>query len=149
MTIALKRLGSDPIAMANNVMRNPEQMNNLFNYYSNISLENLDEICNTLLKSIGKIVVLELGYLYGVEKSRQLLPYANKNYKSKSPFTLSQRALEDVINRKQGVLILPNTKATATGKTRAVLPMIHNSQILALIHIELSMIYLKFLEQKN
>ena len=60
-----------------------------------------------------------------------------KTIKRKSPFTLSQRALEDVINRKQGVLILPNTKATATGKTRAILPMIHNNEILAIIHVEL------------
>ena len=137
---SFKAVRLDPATMTNNVMRNPEQMTNLFNFYSNLlALENLDEICNTLLKSIGKLIgnASRAGLFIWSNKTRQLLPYANKNYRKKSPFTLSQRALEDVINRKQGVLILPNTKATATGKTRAILPMIHNNEILAIIHVEL------------
>ena len=83
-----KAVRLDPSQMANNIMRNTSQMTNLYNYYSNIlTLESLEEICNTLLKSIGKIVgnANRAGLFIWSEKSRQLLPYANKIYKKKVP----------------------------------------------------------------
>lgn len=135
-----KAIRRDPTLMANNVMNSDSRIRQVFNYHSNLMvIRDLNELCNTLLKSIGQIIgnSSRAALFIWSEKSRQLLPFAKKDYKLSLPFQLSQRAFEDCLSRKQVVLLEPSTKTTQTGKNRAILPIVHNDSITALIHIEI------------
>ena len=69
--------------------------------------------------------------------SRRLIPLAARHTNSASKFFFSRRALEDVISRKQGSLIAPNSgNSTEVSRHRILLPIIHLGLILGVIHLE-------------
>ena len=70
------------------------------------------------------------------ESSRQLIPFASLTFKTKRPFLLSQRALEDAITRQQGVLLPKKLKADPPGRDRVILPMRHNKKPICIVHLE-------------
>lgn len=130
----------DPSTLANNVMSNTSAISEIFNYHSNlIVIKDLNETCNTLLKSIGKIIgnASRAALFIWSEPTRQLIPYAIKTYRDQKGFLLSRSAFEDALSRKQGILLSPEVRATHDGRSRAILPVAHNEEIIALVHIEL------------
>ncbi len=130
----------DPIAMANNIMSQGSAVSEVFNHHSNlIVIKDLSECCNTLLKSIGKICgnASRAALFIWSEQSRQLIPYAVKTYGETKPFLLSKSAFEDALSRRQGILLSTETRATQKGRTRAILPVAHSEEIIALVHLEI------------
>ncbi|SME90648.1 HD domain-containing phosphohydrolase [Pseudobacteriovorax antillogorgiicola] len=130
----------DPAVLANNVMSNESTIKQVFNYHSNLMvIRDLNEMCSTLLKSIGKMIPnsSRAALFIWSEKSRQLLPFAKKDFQLSIPFQLSQRAFEDCLSRKQVVLLEPDTRTTQSGRNRAIMPITHNDSIIALIHVEI------------
>ncbi len=131
----------DPTALANNMMSNGQAINDIFNYHSNlIVIKDLKETCHTLLKSVGKIVknASRSAIFIWSNHARQLVPYATKQYTKEAPgFLLSRSAFEDALSRKQGILLSPEVKATLQGRNRVILPVMHNENIVALVHIEI------------
>ncbi len=136
----IKAVRLDPALLANNVMANEKSIRDVFNHHSNLMvIRDLNEACQALLKSIGKLVgnASRAAVFIWSEKSRQLLPFAKKDYTISKPFILSQRAFEDCLSRRQAILLEAMASATVANRNRVVLPMAHNSDIIALIHIEL------------
>jgi HD-GYP domain-containing protein (c-di-GMP phosphodiesterase class II) len=131
----------DPSTLANNVMSNTQAISDIFNYHSNlIVIKDLNESCNTLLKSVGKIIgnATRAAVFIWSDQTRQLIPYAIKNFKeSNNGFLLSKSAFEDALSRKQGILLNPEARVTHEGRSRAILPVCHNEEIIALVHIEI------------
>ncbi len=130
----------DPSQLANNVMNNSSAINEIFNYHSNlIVIRDLNECCNTLLKSIGKICdnASRAALFIWSEQKRQLLPYAIKTFTEQKSFLLSKSAFEDALSRKQGILLSAEARATQKGRSRVILPIAHSDDIIALVHIEI------------
>lgn len=114
----------------------------IFELHSNILImPNLEEAANSLLKSLGVLCkkASRAAYFLWSESNRQLIPVAKRQFtKDEQSFILSQNALDDVIIRKQGVLLQPNTpNSTNNNRSRLVLPMIHNSFEIGVVHIEM------------
>ena len=130
----------DPSILANNVMNNTNAISDIFNYHSNlIVIKDLSESCNTLLKSIGKLIsnASRAAIFIWSEPNRQLIPYAIKNFReSKGGFLISKTAFEDSLSRRQGILLNADTRATQAGRNRVILPVLHSDDIIALIHVE-------------
>ncbi len=135
-----KAIRLDPATLANNVMTNTHAISDIFNYHSNlIVIKDLSESCNTLLKSIGKMLsnASRAAIFIWSEPTRQLVPYAIKSFReSKSGFLISKTAFEDSLSRRQGILLNSDSRATQGGRNRVVLPVIHSDDIIALVHIE-------------
>ena len=131
----------DPSTLANNVMSNTQAISDIFNYHSNlIVIKDLNETCNTLLKSVGKIIsnASRAAVFIWSDQTRQLIPYAIKNFKENGGgFLLSKSAFEDSLSRKQGILLNAEARVTTEGRSRAILPVCHNEEIIALVHIEI------------
>ena len=130
----------DPGQLSNGIMSNDKSIKQVFNYHSNLMvIRDINELCNTILKSIGKIVTnsSRAALFIWSSKSRQLLPFAKKDFHLSVPFQLSKRAFEDCLARKQVVLLEPNTKTTQPGRNRAILPILHNDEVVAIVHIEI------------
>ncbi len=114
----------------------------VYDLHSNILvIDDLEEASKALLKSIGKLMpsAARAAVFVWAAASRQLIPSAARHYKrKKESFLLSQRSLEDVLARKQGVLLLAEAAPTVTqsGRNRLVLPMIHNNEAICVLHIE-------------
>lgn len=128
----------DPVNLANKVLGHDRAIKDVFNFHSNLMvIRDLGEACSTLLKSLGKLLpgASRASIFIWSEKSRSLIPYAQKTFKTEKPFQLNQKALEDAIARKQGILIHPGHE-TGLPPTRLVLPVAHNEDIVALVHIE-------------
>lgn len=135
-----KAIRLDPGALANNMMSNGQAINDIFNYHSNlITIKDLNETCNALLKSIGKIVpnASRAAFFIWSEPTRQLIPYATKAFRDRPGFLLSRSAFEDALSRKQGILLSAEVKATQEGRSRVVLPVCHNNDIIGVVHIEI------------
>jgi HD-GYP domain-containing protein (c-di-GMP phosphodiesterase class II) len=103
-------------------------------------IEDLEEGARTLLKGLGKLMpsASRAAVFVWHSAGRQLIPCATRQYKrKKEQFLLSQRSLEDALTRKQGVLLPADSpQATQSGRTRLVLPMIHNDEPICVLHIE-------------
>ncbi|MCX6127839.1 MAG: HD domain-containing protein [Proteobacteria bacterium] len=130
----------DPASLANNIMSNTAAIGDIFNYHSNlIVIKDLNETCNSLLKSAGKIIsnASRAAIFIWSDQTRQLIPYAIKNFKEEGGFLLSKSAFEDALSRKQGILLNPDSQATQGGRSRVILPVSHNEEIIALVHIEI------------
>ncbi len=112
----------------------------IFEMHSNILvIPNLEEAANTLLKYVGQIIpnASRAAFFVWIAGNRQLIPYASRHMKKKEPFLLSQRAFEDVLTRKQGVILQADSnQATHSGRARLVLPVIHNDLPVCVVHIE-------------
>jgi len=93
-----------------------------------------------MLKAIGKIIpaASRSALLIWSNTARHLIPCAVRHYrKKKERFQLSQASFEDVLTRKQGILLLADTpNVTQTGRNRLILPMIQGDDVICLIHIE-------------
>ncbi|MFW7378250.1 MAG: HD domain-containing phosphohydrolase [Oligoflexus sp.] len=137
--IALKHaIRLDPMVLANNVLGHDKAIKDVFNFHSNLMvIKDLSEACSTLLKSLGKMLPqsARAALFIWSEKSRSLVPYAQKTFQLEKPFQLNQKAFEDAIARKQGILMHP-TQNQSSPLTRLVLPVTHNDNMVALIHIE-------------
>ena len=91
-----KAVRLDPSILANNVMANERSIKDVFNHHSNLMvIRDLNESCQTLLKSMGKLVgnASRAALFIWSEKSRQLLPFAKKDFQESKPFILSQKGL--------------------------------------------------------
>ncbi len=112
----------------------------IYEFHTNlIIMTNLEEAAKLLLKFISQLIpTLSRSALFiWSQNERRLYPQAAHHSQGKAPFLLSQRALEDVISRRQGVILeahAPNI--THPGKHRAVIPMLHEDQVICLIHME-------------
>lgn len=126
----------DPASLANNVLGNERAIREVFNFHSNLMvIRDLNEICSTLLKSIGKLMngCARASLFLWSEKNRSLLPYAQKHFSQESPFKLNQKAFEDALARKQLILLNPSSDSPYP---RLVIPVLHNEEIVALVHLE-------------
>lgn len=114
----------------------------VYELHSNILvIDDLEEASKTLLKSIGTLLphAARAALFIWAAPNRQLLPVAARHFgkKKKESFLLSQRSLEDVLTRKQGVLLQADQpNSTQSGRHRVILPMIHNNEPLCVLHIE-------------
>lgn len=129
------------MSVVNQLTDDVRAIKEVYEMHSNILvIEDLEEACKTLLKSIGQLVptASRSAIFVWAAASRQLIPIATRQYKrKKETFLLSQRSLEDVLTRKQGVLLLADSpQATQSGRNRLILPMIHNGETVAILHIE-------------
>jgi HD-GYP domain-containing protein (c-di-GMP phosphodiesterase class II) len=101
----------------------------------------LEEAAKTLLKSVGQLMptACRSALFVWAGASRQLIPCATRHFKrKKASFLLSQRSLEEVLTRKQGVLLLAEQSPHVTqgGRHRLILPMIHGPEVLCIVHVE-------------
>jgi HD-GYP domain-containing protein (c-di-GMP phosphodiesterase class II) len=113
----------------------------IYDLHSNIMLsDDIVEASNTLLKAMGKLLpsTSRAALFCWTPATRQLIPIATRHFKrKKESFLLSQRSLEDVLVRKQGVLLLADSpQATQSGRNRLILPMIHNREPICVLHVE-------------
>ena len=139
----------NPLQLGNRVAGNPKLVTEIYNHHGNLMVINeLTEASNTLLKSLGQLMptTSRAAFFIWSDSQRQLLPFAARTYKKIDSFLLSQRAFEDVITRKQGVLLLEKSNVTKSGKNRAILPMAHNEVLLGLVHLEIDDLKEKFSE---
>jgi len=126
--------------MLHHLSSNMQAVKNIYDLHGNILvIDDLEEACNAFLKSIGKVMPsVSRGSLFiWIDATRQLIPMATRQFKKKTPFLLSHRAFEDVIARKQGILLHDKSpEVTQDGRNRAVLPMLHNENIIGILHLE-------------
>lgn len=135
-----QRLGE--LSQANHLNLDSKLVKNLMDFETDvITITDLEEAMATLLKSLHKLLPkTERAVVFTwLENTHQLIPSCIKHFqKTKNPFTISHRALEDVIARKQGIILEADSgSATHNGQTRLVLPMVHHDRVLALVHMEL------------
>jgi len=101
--------------------------------------QTLEEAAAILLKSIPTFLkkASRAAFLLWSQSTRQLIPISTKHFGKKSSFLLSQRALEDVLSRKQGVILRASTNGkSGEERERLIMPMIHNGDMVAVLHIE-------------
>ncbi len=113
----------------------------VFDYHSNImTAHDMDEAASVLLKSLGKIApdTARAAFFIWHKQSRKLVPKATRHFsKKKSSFHISRRTFEDVITRKQGVILQSNADTTIeSGKVRLILPILQASEVIAIVHLE-------------
>ncbi len=128
----------DPASLANNVMANEAAIKDVFNFHSNILvIRDLSECSSIILKSLGRVFThAARGALFiWSEKSRSLIPYAQKTFKQEKTFRLSQKAFEDCLSRKQGIYLTAE-KGSDDPRHRLVLPILHLDEIVAVTHLE-------------
>jgi HD-GYP domain-containing protein (c-di-GMP phosphodiesterase class II) len=112
----------------------------IYDLHSNILVTtDLEEAAKTLLKSVGTIMpsASRAAFFLWAAPNRQLIPTATRHFRRKEPFLLSQRSLEDVIARGQGVLLQAQSPGvTQSGRSRLILPMVHNDETICVLHVE-------------
>jgi HD-GYP domain-containing protein (c-di-GMP phosphodiesterase class II) len=129
------------LSVVNQLTDDVKAVKEVYELHSNILvIDDLEEAGRTLLKSIGRIMpsAARAALFVWAAPSRQLIPLATRHFKrKKESFLLSQRSLEDVIARKQGVLLQAGApQVTQSGRNRVVLPMIHNKEAICVLHVE-------------
>jgi HD-GYP domain-containing protein (c-di-GMP phosphodiesterase class II) len=135
--IRLNQIGVD-----NQFVKDPKTMRAIFEIHSNlIVIDDFEEASRALLKSIGRMVTsASRAALFAWSgPHRKLIPIATRHYtKTKNTFLLSQRSMEDVIARKQGVLLQSeNPQVTQSGRNRVILPMTHHDDPICILHMEI------------
>ena len=128
----------DPTTLANKVLSNNKAITEVFNYHTNLMIvRDLNEICLSLIKGIGHLSpsLSRAAMFIWSEKSRSLIPYAQKQFKKSASFLLSQKSFEDALNRRQVIILSQSAKGNGP-KKRVVLPVSHNDAVVALIHLE-------------
>lgn len=133
------------------VAADPVVIKSLFDCHGNVMVaDDLSEAAEVLLKGIGNATKsIERAALFvWVEKYGQLIPVASRQFGKKMSFLLSHRALSDVVVRRNGIILQHNAPdVTQDGRGRAVLPMLQNERIVAIIHLESKDARTGFLEQ--
>jgi HD-GYP domain-containing protein (c-di-GMP phosphodiesterase class II) len=127
--------------VANQLVHDTKAIKEVYELHSNILvIDDLEEATRALLKSIGKLIprASRAAVFIWVSATRQLIPLATRHFKrKKESFLLSQRSMEDVLTRRQGVLLqseAPNV--TQSGRNRLILPMSHNDEPICVLHVE-------------
>jgi len=112
----------------------------LFDLHGNaMVIDQLEESFSSFLKSVMKVIsyASRCAVFVWSESTVRLIPMAARHRQKRQKFLLSQRAFEDVLARRQ-VIILPakSAKVTQAGKARIVIPMQHDHKLIAMLHIE-------------
>lgn len=128
-------------SLSNQFVADSQSIREVFELHSNILVTNdLEEASKALLKALGKIIPIasRSAFFIWASSSRQLIPCAVRHFKKKREnFQLSQSSFEDVLTRKQGILLLADSPhATQNGRNRLILPLIQGDDVISLIHIE-------------
>lgn len=134
----LRPVRLDPIALASHALQDSHKIREIFDLHSNLLvISDMNEASQSVLKSIGRIIpsASRAAFFMWSASSRQLVPLASRNFKTKKKFLLSQSALEDAITRIQTIL-LPAKPAEGLNRQRLVLPMFHNGEVSCVIHVE-------------
>lgn len=113
----------------------------IFNYSGDFLVKSdLEDTLNTLLKIIGSHApkISRSAIFIALPQQRKLIPAAVRHHtKVISQFTVSQRALQDVINRKQPLqLSAKEADLTTLGPERILFPVISNGSVISVIHLE-------------
>lgn len=136
----LRPIRLSPVGLVNKTKLDMQTIKNIFEMHANILVvDELEEAAQLLLKHLGQQMksASRSAFFVWSNSSRQLIPIASRHHIKKQPFLLSQRAFEDVIARKQGIILpaqAPNV--TQNGRNRLILPMIHHDHVLCLLHVE-------------
>ena len=130
------------VSVVEQLQDNLKSVKEIYDLHSNILvIDDLEEASKTLLKSIGQLMpsISRAAVFVWAAANRQLIPYASRQFKKKQKsFLLSQRSLEDVVARKQGVLLISDAgNAGSANRNRIIFPMIHNNETICVIHIEI------------
>jgi HD-GYP domain-containing protein (c-di-GMP phosphodiesterase class II) len=112
----------------------------LFDLHGNaMVIDQLEESFSSFLKSVMKVMPFasRCAIFVWSESTVRLIPMAARHRQKRQKFLLSQRAFEDVLARRQAI-ILPakSAKVTQSGKARIVIPMQHDHKLIAMLHIE-------------
>ncbi len=118
-----------------------KDLKNIYEVQGNVFVVNdLEECTKTFLKYLGKIIdnAARAAFFVWNDTTKQLVPTATNQYiKGETPFNLSQRSFEDVISRKQGLMLQSDSAfVTQSGTNRVILPVVHNDSLLGVLHIE-------------
>ncbi len=102
----------------------------------------LEQAAGSLLKYAGALTsgISRAAFLMWNAPTRQLVPVTTRRYtieQEPKKFILSQRAMEDVLTRRKGIILHPDSaQVTQPGLNRAILPMIHHEMVVGLLHLE-------------
>jgi|GEM_PF-675478 len=129
------------ISIVNQLTDDINSIKAIFDAHSNIvAVHNMEEGAAILLKCIGTLMTgaSRAAFFVWSSSNRQLIPLATRHFtKKKESFLLSQRSLEDVLARKQGILLQAEAPGvTHSGRNRIILPMVHNNEAICVVHIE-------------
>lgn len=116
------------------------QFKKIFELHGHINvLQTLQDAASTFLKAVGQLApsISRAGFFAWSPQKRQLIPIAARHFKKKKQFILSHRAFEDVLARKQGILLQAKSPhVTQEGRNRAILPMIYADRVIMMLHLE-------------
>lgn len=136
-----KPIRLNELEMINQTGKSDKVVRAIYEMHGNILVINdLEEAAKTFLKHVGQLLpaASRASFFLWSATHRQLIPLAAKHFGKKQSFLLSQRAFEDVITRKQGILLQAQSpQVTHSGRSRAILPIIQNEQPICLVHIEI------------
>lgn len=121
--------------------KNIDVTQKIFAYSGDLLVKNdLEDALSTVLKIIGQNLgnVSRAVALITHKQQRKLVPAAIRHFNGdKESFSVSHRAIQDVLTNKQPVIVeSSNPTATTLGPTRAIIPIISNGNVIALIHLE-------------
>lgn len=99
-------------------------------------ITDIHEAARTVLKFIHQLLpsVDRATFLMWPNNSQYLTPFAVTHFTRERAIRINKAALEEVINRKQGILIAADPHSHVD--LRALLPVIHNNHMLGIIHLE-------------
>lgn len=126
----------DPLQIVKNIGGDVKLIKTIFDVHSNILvMEGLHEASEVMLKGLGSIVpsLARAAFFVWNKNSRQLQPLSHRSFKGANPFTISHHAFQDALVRK---LVVNGTSNEKEGKAILVLPMIANSEVIGLAHLE-------------
>lgn len=122
------------------VIDDSKRIRALFEMHSNLLvIDQLDEAAKLIIKYVGKIApsAARAAIFVWVAANRQLVPAAASHFGPKAQFLISQRALEDVIARRQSLILNHDSAQTTNpGPQRLVVPIIHNGNPICVLHVE-------------
>jgi HD-GYP domain-containing protein (c-di-GMP phosphodiesterase class II)/pSer/pThr/pTyr-binding forkhead associated (FHA) protein len=128
----------DPEQLAKSCNRNPENVKRIYEVYSNLIVVNdLQEASHVLLKSLGKLMPGASRGIFFIwsSQSKQLIPLAHRTYTAEKPFLLNKKCLDDAVRRHQAIW-LGSALAKKSGRATAILPMMHNQELIGIVHLE-------------
>jgi len=132
------------LGVMNQLTTDLKAVKEVYDLHGNIVvIHDFEEASKALLKSLGKLVpsANRAAFFMWSAPTRQLVPIASRHYRrKKESFVLSQRAFEDVLARKQGILLPTefSPHVTQQGDTRLILPMVYNDETICIVHLEAS-----------
>lgn len=115
--------------------------NTTFNMLADLGVSfDFQECANILFKSLHTLLPMmsRIAIFTWKNSENKLLPKLAHHFQSnKKNFILSKRSMEDVLNRKQGIILgSESANVTQSGRNRLILPMLYNNTPICLLHIE-------------